>query len=132
MDRVSRPGSRLRLLALLGLAAWSVHQLRYALAYGGGAPDVLRSTGHEYLTVLCPLLGLLLLAAAAQLLAALAARRHLRVGRPPSLARSWGQLSATLLAVFSAQELLEGALSAGHAGGASALVAGGGWLAVPL
>jgi hypothetical protein len=38
----------------------------------------------------------------------------------------------TILAVFSAQELLEGALFAEHPAGAAAVLAAGGWLALPL
>ncbi|UTI64150.1 hypothetical protein NBH00_22775 [Paraconexibacter antarcticus] len=135
---MSRPGSRLRLLALLGLAAWSVHELRYALAYGHDASGALRGSGHAYLGVAGPLVGLLVLVAAGQLVHALARRGgggHTAGpgGAPPmSLTRTWAVLTGALLAAYSAQELLEGALAAGHASGAAALVAHGGWLAAPL
>lgn len=135
---VSRPGSRLRLLALLGLAAWSVHELRYALAYGHDASGALRTSGHAYLGVAGPLVGLLVLVAAGQLVHALARRGGRRAAdgpagaAPASLARTWVLLTGALLAAYGAQELLEGALAAGHASGPAALVAHGGWLAAPL
>jgi hypothetical protein len=40
--------------------------------------------------------------------------------------------AAALLAIFVTQESLEGMIAAGHPGGAAALQASGGWLAIPL
>jgi hypothetical protein len=129
---VAGPRSRLRLIALLSVAAWAVHQLRYALAFGSGQGDALQRTGHGYLEVAGPIAGLLLLAAAAQLVTAFARRHAEARGTPLSLGRAWALLTVILLVVFSVQELLEGALSAGHAGGLAGLVGQGGWLAAPL
>jgi hypothetical protein len=129
---VAGPRSRLRLIALLSVAAWAVHQLRYALAFGSGQGDALQRTGHGYLEVAGPVAGLLLLAAAAQLVTTFARRRAEVRGSALSLGRMWALLTVILLVVFSVQELLEGALSAGHAGGLSGLVGQGGWLAAPL
>ncbi|WP_354700331.1 hypothetical protein [Paraconexibacter sp. AEG42_29] len=127
------PRSRLRLIALLSVAAWSVHQLRYALAFGSGQGDALGRTGHGYLELAGPVVGLLLLAGAAQVLSTVGHRRALPAGRGALPLRSlWLLLSGILLGVFCAQELLEGALSAGHPSGADALVLHGGWLAAPL
>ncbi len=41
-------------------------------------------------------------------------------------------ISVVLLSLYCAQELTEGALAAGHAGGLAAVVGSGGWLALPL
>lgn len=126
------PSTRLRLIAVLGVAAWAVHQLRYALAFGSGQGDALRRSGHGYLEVAGPLIGLLLLLAAAQLVQAVA-RRRADDGRPPlALHRAWALFTLVLLGVFATQELLEGALSSGHPSGAAALLRDGGWLAGPL
>lgn len=128
---VTAPGSRLRLIALLSVAAWCVHELRYAVAFGGHSAGALQASGHGYLDLVCPLVGLLVLAAVGQLLHAVA-RRHARAGhRAMSLPRSWALLTAALVAIFTAQELLEGALSTGHAPGVAGLVGSGGWLALP-
>jgi len=45
---------------LLPAAALAVHELRYRLAYGGGAASALASQGHSYLDSLAPWLVLLL------------------------------------------------------------------------
>lgn len=53
--------------------------------------------------------------------------------RPPRRAVAGGLLFALgIVAVFCAQELIEGALVAGHAGGLAAIFSSGGWAAVPL
>lgn len=128
---MTAPGSRLRLIALLSVAAWSVHELRYALAFGGHSAGALQASGHGYLELICPLVGLLVLAAVGQLLHAVT-RRHARAGgRAMSLPRSWALLTGALVAIFTAQELLEGALSTGHPPGLAGLVGSGGWLALP-
>jgi hypothetical protein len=41
-------------VALLPLAAFTVHQLRYLFAFGGHAGAVLQATGHTYLNSVVP------------------------------------------------------------------------------
>jgi hypothetical protein len=132
--RIARTsGSLPRSAALIALAALAVHQLRYRLAFGSDAGRELAHDGHAYLAQALPvLIGFALAALAAGVLRA-ALRRD--AGSGP-LARSFAArvslYALTILAVFSTQELLEGALFAGHPAGAAAVLAAGGWLALPL
>ena len=123
-----RPTSIPRTGALLALGALAVHQLRYLAAYGGDAGHQLAHQGHGYLFSALPVVaGFAVAAIAACVL------RGALVGMPDRT-RSAGpvQYALAILAVFSFQEVLEGALSEGHAGGVAAIFAHGGWLAVPL
>jgi hypothetical protein len=126
-------GPLARRASLLALGTFALHQLRYATAYGGEASAALARQGHSYLGDLAPTLVALALSV---LLARLLAARLGRVGdvqsRSRSLPRDSLALGAALLAIFSAQELTEGALAAGHPGGAAAVAAGGGLIALPL
>ena len=124
---------RPRAAALLATGAYSLHQLRYAVGYGGHAHDELAGQGHTYMTLLGPLLAVaivLLLADFASRLMSARARRA--PAAAPRLRNVWALATACLLAAYAAQELTEGALAAGHPGGAPALTAGGGWVALPL
>ena len=49
-----RPPRSVQLLLLMPLAAWSVHQLRYLLAYGPEAGRQVSAQGHAYLSLLVP------------------------------------------------------------------------------
>lgn len=122
--------TRLRLSALVVIGAFGVHQLRYLLAYGEDTRPALEQSGHGYLVAVEPLIGLALAgmlghvlwrAASGRSGWALTDRRHL----------AWA-FGVALLAVYAGQELLEGQLAPGHRPGLAGLVAGGGWLAVPL
>src|SRR2546428_231103 len=62
-------------LFLLPVAAFAVHQLRYTLAYGSHANQVLAMQGHSYLSSLAPWLVLLSAFGAGSFL--------LRFARPP-------------------------------------------------
>lgn len=116
------------------VAAFAVHQLRYYLAYGSSAGAVLTRTGHSYLHSVVPWI---------VMLAALAAGGFLwRLGRAVagqrsvqrytlSLAGLWLVCSASLVAIFAAQELLEGLFAAGHPGGFAAVFGFGGWWSIP-
>jgi hypothetical protein len=119
-----------RAAGLLGFGALALHQLRYALAFGAGAGAELHHEGHAYLAEAAPILVAVGVATviAASLAGALGACR----GAPSSWSRRTLLYALSLLAVFSAQELTEGALSAGHPDGIHGLVGHGGWLAVPL
>jgi hypothetical protein len=125
-------GSLARRASLLALGALALHQLRYALAYGDRTSAALASQGHSYLGDL----GAIVVAFAASLACArllAAGFGRLRPGRSArALPRAALALAAALLAIFAAQELSEGALSAGHPGGLAAVAANGGWLALPL
>lgn len=122
----------LRGAALLPLAALALHALRYSLWYGPGAHRALARQGHAYLTGLAPLLvGFAAALAGVALARAWAAPG--RAARPrTSFARAALSAAAALVAIFVLQETLEGLLAAGHPGGAAAVLAHGGRLAVPL
>src|SRR5438309_135790 len=57
--RLAALSPALRGAALMPAAALAVHQLRYALAYGGGASHALAAQGHAYLSSLTPWIVLL-------------------------------------------------------------------------
>lgn len=120
----------LRATALLSLGVLVMHELRYRLAFGGHADHALEAHGHSYLSVVAPVVGLLALVAAAHLLQQVA--RATAEARSQSLTRLWLFAATALLVSFSAQELLEGALSVGHPAGVDAIFGSGGWIALPL
>jgi len=122
---------RLRSVVALLAGAYAVHTLRYAFAYGGGAHGALHAQGHAYLAAAPVLLTMLLAAALAGLVLRVAEGARDR-GLEMSLGRGWGVSAAALLAIFTAQELTEGWLAAGHPAGWAAVFAHGGWLAAPL
>ena len=115
--------------ALLSAAAFGVHQLRYAVAFGSDAGSALEGSGHDYLTFAKPLIGLALAFALAHAVWRIAGggRAH-RISRR----RLAALLALTLLLVYTGQELLEGELAAGHASGLAGVFGSGGWVAVPL
>jgi len=121
---------KFRLAALLAIASFGVHQLRFVLAYGSGASRELAHQGHAYLSVVAPLLVGVLMLAVAEFAAGLARRRSQRT--VPGLRRLALVSSVSLLGVYCAQELAEGFVAAGHPGGLAGVFGGGGWLAVPL
>lgn len=124
------PASCFRLGALLAAAAFGVHQLRFLVAYGGDARHALDESGHSYLELVEPLVGLAIAFLVGHLL------WRVLLGHTGSKAISRGRLgvflAAALLVVFTGQELLEGQLAAGHADGLAGVFGAGGWLAVPL
>ncbi len=131
---MARHARTLRLAVLLAVAALGLHQLRYLIAFGGGAGSALSREGHAYLSLLVvPALGLALAVVLAQALICFAG------GAPAEatpaavrLRRVWPAASAAMLGIYASQELLEGALATGHLAGAAGVVGGGGWVAVPL
>src|SRR5438067_5643427 len=112
-------GLRLRAVALLGVGALAVHQLRYLLAYGHSSSNALALQGHAYLVVLAPVVGVLVMLASIELLMRVAMPRKTPAAEAllPSPLRLWMLASACLAAVYSVQEWLEGAAEAGHPGG---------------
>lgn len=125
----ARTSAAIRLGALLAFAAFGLHQFRYLLANGSATSEQLARQGHDYLAGALPVLLALLVAA----LAATVLRARFSAGRarPPFGRRAFAYAFA-ILAVYCSQELLEGALAAGHPAGVAALSAGAGWIALPL
>jgi hypothetical protein len=116
----------LRRAALLVGGAFAVHQLRFVLGYGDGAGKVLSEAGHEYLPFAGAAAAVLLLLAASQFCRSLirAAAPQRRAARLRTL---WVENAIALVAVYVAQEGLEGAFTPGHP-----IWAHGGWTVVPL
>jgi hypothetical protein len=124
-----RTAHRVRLAAILALCAFALHQLRYLIAFGGSSSEELARQGHGYMSDWLPILGAFVLSA---LIATLIRGRFgARLVRA-SLPRRVAIFAAALLAIFVTQESLEGMIAAGHPGGAAAILASGGWLAIPL
>ncbi len=119
---------------MLPPAAFAVHQLRYLLAYRGGAGLELQRTGHSYMHSVVPWMVLLLGLAAGCLLRALgraftdqtsAARFTI------SFTGLWSACTGALVGIFVCQELLEGMLATGHPAGLVGVFGYGGWWALP-
>lgn len=125
---------RSRAAALLPLASFAVHELRYRIAYGPDAGSQLARQGHAYLGVLRPLVAIACALAAAELLSRLA--RAWRIGEADERAfgreRLWVLVTVALASVYTGQELLEGVLATGHPAGLEGVLGTGGWLALPL
>lgn len=130
MGRARHGGGDARFGALLAAGALTVHQVRYLLADGASAGAALRDDGHAYLSV--ALIPILIFAAA--LVAGSLLRALIRT--PDSATGSFGRyaiaFAAGLLAIYVCQETVEGVFASGHAGGLTAAVAAGGWVAIPL
>ena len=119
---------------LVPAAAFVVHQLRYRIAYGPDAGRVLAAQGHSYLGSFAPWLVLALSFAAGLFLLRVA---RAVAGRPDtptrrSLAGLWALATASLVAVYVVQELLEGVFAAGHPAGLAGVFGHGGWWAFVL
>jgi hypothetical protein len=120
--------------ALLPAAAFTVHQLRYVLAYGDRAGAMLARTGHSYLHSLVPWVVLALALAAGGLLRSLgrALSGQTTFSRyTVSFAGLWLLCTLALVATFAGQELLEGLAATGHTAGWSGIFGFGGWWAIP-
>lgn len=121
-------------IALVPAAGMLVHQLRYFLAYGGGADGALSEQGHAYLSSLTPWIIFLCAAALGAFLGRLA--RAWRLGEPETRSTSspvvvWLVAAAGLVTLYTGQELLEGLLAAGHPPGLIGVFGDGGWWAIP-
>jgi hypothetical protein len=117
-------------LVLLPAAAFAVHQLRYTIAYGSHAGQVLAAQGHSYMTSLAPWLVLLVALGAGSFLVRVARGGGDRPRRSP--VRLWAVGAACLLGIYVVQELVEGLYAAGHPAGFGGVFGHGGWWAVPL
>lgn len=126
---------RLRAAALMPAAVLTVHQLRYLLAFGGGTGQELEKEGHQYLSALAAPIAMSVAIVVGVFLARLASawRDGAADGAPRrSFLRLALTVGASLLVLYSCQELLEGMLSSGHPGGFDGVFGDGGWWAVPL
>jgi hypothetical protein len=122
-------------LLLVPVAALIVHQLRFALAFGGDASLALAQQGHAYLHSLVPWVALLGAAAAGAFLWALgrALAGQRTVARyTVSLAGLWFLCSLSLVAIYVSQELLEGVFATGHPAGLAGVFGYGGWWSIPV
>jgi len=120
--------------ALVPAAALLVHQLRFVLAFGGTAGAELARQGHSYLHSLVPWIVLVLGVAVSGFLWALG--RALRGQRSAprytlSLAGLWLVCTVCLVAVYVAQEFLEGLFATGHPAGLVGIFGYGGWWSIP-
>jgi hypothetical protein len=135
LDALRRTNRTARAASLLSLAALAVHELRYVLAYGDRAGDALASQGHAYLSDLGgALITLILATLLATLLAGVLSPAGRRPDQPAAGAfpRTAALYALATSAIFCAQELTEGAVAAGHPAGLGAVLANGGWIALPL
>jgi hypothetical protein len=116
---------------LLPLAAFAVHQIRYLLGYGHEIGDALTAQGHSYLSVALPVLVAIAGSAVGTVLIGASLGSSAQRRRRPSVLRCWLACAFALTAIFSVQELVEGALVAGHPAGLEAIFAHGGWIGLP-
>jgi hypothetical protein len=123
---------RPRAAALLAGGAFALHQLRYLLGYGDHAHGELGAQGHSYMTVAAPVVAVALMLVMADFGARLLRGHAETAAARTPLRRLWLLATLSLLAAYGIQESLEGALAPGHPAGAAALVAHGGWAALPL
>jgi hypothetical protein len=121
-------------VALLPPAAFAVHQLRFALAFGAGAGAELQRTGHSYLHSVVPWLVLLLALVVGAFLRALgrAVAGQTSTSRfTVSFAGLWLICTVALVAIYCIQEFCEGLLIVGHPGGLQGIFGYGGWWSIP-
>src|SRR3954470_24642521 len=125
MRSAMRTAHGVRLAAILALGAFALHQLRYLIA--SVAPSA--AEGHRYMGDLLPALAVLVLAAVMGTV--LRGTEAASPARAP-FARRVLVFAVALLAIYVSQELLEGLIAADRPVGFGALLAGGGWVALPL
>lgn len=120
--------------AVVPIAACAVHQLRYLLAFGTGASAELQRQGHSYLHSVAPWLVLGLGLAAGAFLSSLGRALSGQTTLPRygvSLMALWLACSVCLIAIYAAQEFLEGLFATGHPGGLPGIFGYGGSWAIP-
>jgi hypothetical protein len=134
-----------RAAALMAAAVLTVHQARFMLAFGGSSGEELEKEGHQYLSALAAPIAMSVAIFVGLFFARLASARRdgagegdARIGAASDPASRRGFLhlapliAASLLALYSCQELLEGMLSNGHPEGFDGVFGEGGWWAVPI
>ncbi len=115
-------------------AAFTVHELRFVLAFGGRAGVELQRTGHSYLHSLVPWVVLLIAVSVGGFLWALgrALSGQTSLQRYTfSLTGLWLVCSAALVAIYVSQEFLEGLFATGHPAGLVGIFGYGGWWSIP-
>jgi hypothetical protein len=125
---------RLAPLALMPVAAFAVHQLRYWFAFGGHAGAELQAQGHSYLHSLVPWIMLLVAISVGAFLGALGRALGGRCSLPRytlSFAALWLLCAFCLVAIYTTQEFLEGLFATGHPGGLVGIFGYGGWWSIP-
>jgi hypothetical protein len=143
LNRLVSP--RLRAAALMPAAVLTVHQARFMLAFGGSSGEELEKEGHQYLSALAAPIAMSVAIVVGLFFARLASAWRDGAGEgdarsgatnDPSSWRGFLRLAlliaASLLALYSCQELLEGMLSNGHPEGFNGVFGDGGWWAIPL
>jgi hypothetical protein len=128
MRSAMRTAHGLRLVAILAVGAFALHQLRYLLAFGGSASAELAEHGHGYLADLLAPLAVLVLAAS---LATLVRGTEGASTTGASLGRRIAIFAVGLFAIYGGQEALEAILTGGDPVDIATAVAGG-WVALPL
>jgi hypothetical protein len=121
-------------VALLPPAAFAVHELRYWLAFGGGAGAQLARSGHSYLHSVVPWLVLALALVVGGFLRALGrafAGQRSVTGYSVSFAGLWLACVTALVAIYVCQEFLEGLFAIGHPFGMAGIFGYGGWWSLP-
>lgn len=121
-------------LALVPAAALAVHQLRFWLAFGSGANLELARQGHAYLHSAVPWIVLLLGVGVGAFLWALGRALGGQRSMPRytlSLVALWLACTVCLIAIYVAQELLEGFFVTGHPAGLMGVFGYGGWWSIP-
>jgi hypothetical protein len=127
-------GHSLARAAVVPIAAFAVHQLRYLLAFGAGASAELQRQGHSYLHSMVPWLVLGVGLAAGAFLSSLGRALSGQTTVPRyglSLLGLWLTCAACLLAIYTCQEFLEGLFATGHPAGMAGIFGYGGWWAIP-
>jgi hypothetical protein len=120
--------------AVVPIAAFAVHQLRYLLAFGTGASAELQRQGHSYLHSVVPWLILAIGLSAGAFLSSLGRALSGQTTVPRygfSLIGLWLICCACLLAIYACQEFLEGLFATGHPAGVAGVFGYGGWWAIP-
>jgi hypothetical protein len=143
LNRLVSP--RFRAAALMPAAVLTVHQARFMLAFGGSSGEELEKEGHQYLSALAAPIAMSVAIVVGLFFARLASAWRDGAGEvdaPHGTASdlaSWRGflrlallIAASLLVLYSCQELLEGMLSNGHPEGFDGVFGDGGWWAVPL
>ncbi|MGI8716113.1 MAG: hypothetical protein ACR2NR_23610 [Solirubrobacteraceae bacterium] len=128
------PAATVARAAVVPIAAFAVHQLRYLLAYGSDASSELQRQGHGYLHSLVPWLVMALGLAVGAFLSALGRAMSGRDTLPRyglSLFGLWLACAAGLVAIYTCQEFLEGLVATGHPAGLAGIFGYGGSWAVP-
>ena len=121
-----------RALALIAVAAVAVHELRFAVGFGG-ADEHLARDEHAYLALGASLAAVILLVALGLFAHTLREARRTGVAaasEPTSFVRTWLWASGALVTIYTGQELLEPAFSADHPAGLAGVLGHAGWTAV--